>query len=157
MATAKAITRQEFEDFILPLGFVNIKIENTKELVYAKIVESNGQKLSLRVYSSLNPDGYSREVGADAIRVALFYRRKDNEIRMVGGDRRVHRVEGWRKNLGDRLGKWTDQIGPECPKCKAPTCLRKPKAPAKWKAFLGCSEYPVCSGSVQLPDLGNIV
>lgn len=155
MATATPITKQEFEDFVLPLGFVPVKIEGTKELVYGKIVQHTTHKLSLRVYSSINPDGHSRAVGADAIRVALFARKKNQQITMVGGDRRVHRVVGWRTNLKTRLDKWPEQLGPNCPLCDSPTVYREPDKGKKWKPFYGCSEYPVCKGS--MPDLATFL
>lgn len=149
MARAVVITRQEFENFVLPQGFQKIEIEGTIELVYAKIVTNGTNKYSMRIYSSITPDGTSRSVGADAIRVCLFYRNKANEPKMVGGDRRVHRVGGWRDNLAQRLLKWPEQIGPVCPKCGSPTVLREPKKGAKWPPFFGCIEYPNCNGSIK--------
>lgn len=146
MANAVLVTQTEFEKFVVPLGFQQIKIEGTVELVYAKIVKLNQYTFSLRIYSSINPDGNSRSVGSDAIRVALFI--KTDTIKMVGGDKRVHRVEGWRSNLGERLNNWQELLTKSCPKCNGLTALRKPKAGAKWKAFYGCINYPVCKGSV---------
>lgn len=155
MAKATLITQQQFEDFVFPLGFQLIQLPDVKELVYAKLVENDGQKLSLRIYSSITADGYSREIGADAIRVALFHRKKNNDIAIVGGDRRVHRVEGWRKNLAQRLEKWPAQLGPKCPWCGSPTNLREPRKGQNWKPFHGCCEFPLCRGVVSAAELAD--
>lgn len=122
MAHAVVITRDQMEALLIPQGFQAISLPRTVELVYAKIVRNvDNQAYSLRVYTSINPDGISRAVGADAIRVNTWVKIKDQQqvehILEVGGSKRVHRVEGWRNNLQDRIDHWVDCIGPRCPKC----------------------------------------
>ncbi len=148
MAHAVAITSSEMNAFLVPQGFKLIPVANTRELVYAKRVSKT---ISLRVYTSLEADGFSREVGADAIRVVAFTWFK-NAPRMVGGSKRVHRVAGWRQNLQKRLDHWQDMIGPACPLCGLPTNIRQPKAGQTWKAFHGCVSYPDCKGSIQIQE-----
>lgn len=155
MAVAVSITREEFEEFLLPKGFVlldpsvSTDLRGVRELVYGKIVDKG---LSLRVYSSIVPatdgsGGRSRDLGEDAIRVALVARvagsgnpGSPGEIRGVGSDRRVHRVAGWRKNLQERLDNWSDMLGPSCPKCGGHTVRRVSGRGPFW----GCANYPAC-------------
>jgi hypothetical protein len=81
-------------------------------------------------------------VGQDAIRVAVFWRDEtDGSIHMVIGDKRVHRVKGWRENLQKRLDRWSEGLGPSCPQCSAPMKLREPKGGAQWAPFYGCLRW----------------
>lgn len=130
MAKFTAITRSDFEDFLAPQGFVNITIPGTVELIYAKVVKvtdrggPDERQFCLRIYSTINPNGLARDNGSDAIRVECWAKVRGSIIR-VGGDKRVHRVEGWRGNLQARLDRWEDCIGPICPKCGMPTIEMK--------------------------------
>lgn len=146
MAKAIEITRDEMHEFLVGRGFIPLTIEGTKELVYGRIVAQN---LSLRVYTSI-VGGSSRGVGKDAIRTVLVTRINgrgpDSEIKIVGSDRRVHRVEGWRNNLQDRLDHWQEQLGLVCPKCGRMTVKRQSARGPFW----GCSAYPVCKSITPL-------
>lgn len=93
MAHYYNISRQEMHSFLSERGFTLIQLPGTMELVYGKRVDQGDKALSLRVYTGINPSGESRDVGKDAIRVALFVRVGDQVVH-VGGDKRVHRVEG---------------------------------------------------------------
>ncbi len=151
MATFTPITQQDAEAFLFPQGFAPVTLDGVSELVYGKRVDRDGLTLSLRVYTGINPNGESREKGTDAIRVTLFWRRPDGEIKMASGSKRVHRVEGWRKNLQARID--TIQPGRACTevhvvdgkpvKCGAPMVERK----SKRGKFLGCTNYPHCKGT----------
>jgi hypothetical protein len=145
MATAVQISQMDFENFVSPLGFNQIIVDRTREFVYAKQVEHNGKTLQLRIFSSID-GGISRSKGSDAIRVCLFFLAKNNQYKIVGSDRRVHRVGGWKNNLSDRLNNWREQMGPNCPLCGSPTVLREPKKGQHWKSFHGCVEWPSCNG-----------
>lgn len=139
MATYHNITREEMEAFLLPQGFQQITLPNTFELVYAKRVDHHGLALSLRVYSGIVPSGDSRGVGKDAIRVNLFWKNASGEIKKVGGSKRVHRVKGWRFNLGDRLFQWQQQFK-QCHNCGSPMVERQGKNGKFW----GCGNFPQC-------------
>lgn len=140
MAKAVTISRDEMHDFLIRRGFIILTLEGTKELVYGRIVAPN---LSLRVYTSIE-GACSRSIGSDAIRTVLVTRINgrgpESTIKIVGGDRRVHRVEGWRENLQDRLDGWRDQLGPVCHKCGRMTVRRESRRGPFW----GCSGYPEC-------------
>lgn len=141
MANYTNITKQEMDDFLLPQGFQQLdpaSMPSVKELVYAKRVDKDGLPLSLRVYTGINPNGRSRDAGADAIRCQVFWRRPDGRPVSVVGSKRVHRVEGWKKNLQARLDKLV--VGPKCDKCGAPMVLRKGKS----GEFYGCANFPEC-------------
>ena len=136
------ITRGEMEDFLLPMGFRPLPLDGTKELVYGKRVDSDAHKLSLRVYTGINPDGNSRVVGGDAIRCNIFWRTENGELRRVATSKRVHRVKGWRENLLDRLTNL--KVERICTLCGSPMVLRRGKSKGKPYEFYGCASYPVC-------------
>lgn len=140
MAVPAIITRVEMTHFLQAQGFQEIQLSGTRELVLARCVRlrPDAEPLSLRVYTSV--EGLeSRAKDADAIRVVLAAK-IDGEVKVVGCDRRVHRVRGWRQNLQDRLDGWRDQIGPVCNKCGSFTVRRRSKRGPFW----GCARYPVC-------------
>lgn len=143
------VTRQEIEAVLFPLGFVEVEVPGTVELVYAKRVDQGDLALSLRVYSGIDPSGDSRGCGEDAIRVTLFWRdctrsdpRDPNRplAVKVSGDKRVNRIQTWEKNLRSRLEKWDDFPKSKCPKCGRPMVVRS----GKYGDFLGCAGYPQC-------------
>ena len=146
-ATYVNVTVEDVEAFLGPQGFKAIPVERTRELVYAKRVDQprddgrTPNQLSLRVYTGIDPDGNSRDVGADAMRCVLFTRNDEGVVRKVATSKRVHRVAGWRANLQERL----DAIapGPDCPSCGAPTVLRT----SARGEFYGCSNFPTCRGT----------
>jgi hypothetical protein len=128
----------------------------TGEMVYGKRVWMQGstRQLTLRVYTTIDPwAGEARKKGSDAIRVALFWREiltnegGDEEAKpakLIGGDTKCLRVEGWRGNLGDRLQNWPDLLGPECPRCQRPMAEREYQGSKFW----GCTGYPVCKATI---------
>ena len=137
MAHYYNISRAEMDTFLTEQGFKPINLPGTVELVYGKRVDQGDKKLTLRVYTGINPSGESREVGKDAIRVALFVLVNGTPVH-VGGDKRAHRVEGWRKNLQNRLDNWFEGLPDhDCPKCGLPLTIRE----GKHGKFVGCSGY----------------
>lgn len=164
MATYYPITEEEMEDFLLPRGFRRMHMPGVNELVYGKRVdEPPGIPLTLRIFTGIDPFGNSRESGQDAIRVVCYAKKiltpeeamklkeaKDVEAKgnayifKVSGSKRVHRVEGWRKNLSARIEKCVDDLGPPCRKCGYPTIKRAGKFGKDF--FYGCASYPVCNG-----------
>ena len=139
MAEFTPLTQSDLDEFLGPQGFKAIPVEGVRELVYAKRADADGLALSLRVYTGVNPDGRSRDVGEDAMRVVLFWRRPDGEIVKCATSKRVHRVKGWRSNLQDRIDN--TKVEKRC-ECGAPMIRRKRKADKR--EFFGCSTFPVC-------------
>lgn len=136
MAIAVEVTRSDMHAFLTTQGFQEIQVPGTKERVYSKVVDKG---LCQRVLTSIVGES-SRGVGDDAIRVQLVVK-VDGQVRLVGMDKRVHRVEGWRKNLQIRLDRWREQLGPSCPKCGAATVQRTSRRGPFW----GCCRYPQCN------------
>ena len=156
MAKFTIISKQDFDRFFaerIEHNWQPVQLDGVHEMVYGRRVAPmvDGQRAAraatLRVYTSVVA-GESRSKGKDAIRVCLFQRGEDGAIRLVGGDRRVHRVEGWRKNLGERLDNWMELTGPDCPKCGKMMANRK----SKYGHFWGCSDYPNCKGIINTPS-----
>ncbi len=142
MAQAVVITREEMAQFLSLQGFKLVQVPGTKELVYGKIVGSN---LCLRVYTSIEGES-SRGVGEDAIRTVLVTKVGD-QVKFVGVDKRVHRVENWATNLQSRIDGWREQLGPGCPKCGCVTVRRT----SRRGFFFGCVRYPDCNGINPIP------
>ncbi len=140
------VTINEMDEFISSQGFKALVLPGTVERVYGRRVDRDGLQLTLRVYTGINPNGHSREVGADAIRCHVFWRDGTGTVRPCGGSKRVHRVKGWRKNLQSRLDAFEDLLGPQCPNCEAPMVERT----SKGKKFWGCSTYPTCKCTMQV-------
>jgi hypothetical protein len=139
------IPQEEFEAFLFPIGFQKIELVGVKELVYSRRIHSrhipHKLALSLRVFSGIESSGESRGVGEDAIRVCLFWRKNDGQIVKASGSKRVHRVNGWKNNLKNRLDGW-EQDFITCSVCGSPMVERKNGQ--KGNKFIGCCNYPVC-------------
>lgn len=141
MAKFTNVSKEDMEAFLVPQGFKAMSIEGTTELVYGKRVDHEGMPLSLRVYTGIWPSGESRGVGEDAMWVRLFFKTKEGKIVSLGCSKRVHRVQGWRKNLGNRIDAWQELLPKRmCPECGMPMVERK----GTFGAFFGCTGFPVC-------------
>lgn len=140
MAEYVNITKEEMEEVLSPQGFKQVSLPSTIELVYGKRVDVDGLMLTLRIYSSINPDGNARDVGEDAIRCMVMWRKEDGDVKKIGTTKRVNRVGGWRKNLQSRIDKLEDLVGPICTTCKSPMVERK----GTNNSFWGCSNWPNC-------------
>lgn len=158
------VTQTEMETLLFPLGFQRVRPSRTSELVYGKRVDQDGLPLTLRIYTGINPDGQSRDVGEDAMRVNLFMGvPKGNDpgtgkpvwdVVKLGGSKRVHRIApsksnptGWRGNLKCRIDAWTEYLPPHrCPKCSNPMLVRNGRS----GQFLGCAGYPNCKHTAPL-------
>lgn len=145
------ISKEEMHEFLTARGFTQISLPNTLELVYAKIVNFNSHKLSLRIYTAINPTGESRIKGADAIRVQFFWMYKGSPV-PVGNSQKCLRVEGWKKNLEQAIELRLDSENiKECPACSAPMVLRQSGDGTFW----GCStwKYTRCNGRSKTPNM----
>lgn len=148
-ATFYNITESEMTEFLSAKGFRKIELPNTVELVYGKRVDQDGNPLSLRVYTGINPNGHSRGVGEDAMRVVLFGKKSDGSIVKLGGSKRVNRVQTWKKNLGNRIDSWLDYLPKDsCAKCGSPMVPRK----GRNGDFLGCTSYPECKHTARIEN-----
>lgn len=143
-ATYTKISDAEMHEHLVHLGFEKIDLPGTYEKVYAKRVDVYGLMLSLRVYTTIEQGSGSRKVGKDAIRCELVWRAvKDTPqgdepyVFVVGRSVRVHRTQNWKNNLGKRVEKWLEMLGPACPKCGAPMLVRS----GKHGEFFGCSTF----------------
>lgn len=151
-ATYTPVTQSEMEEILLPQGFQRTSIPGVTEIVYSKSMERN---LELRVFSSIDPNGNSRACGEDAIRVRLFgldTLAVGDPWRPLSGSKRVHRTQGWRKNLQERIDKWAELTPPACPNCGGRMTERY-KQGKKSHKFWGCLRFPNCRGTLPItPD-----
>jgi hypothetical protein len=149
MAHYTNVTAQEMTDFLTPQGFKQLDLkkfdpfDRTTEMVFGKRVDHNGIQLTLRVYTGIDPSGQSRDVGVDAMRASLFMRKWNTadqkwDIMMLGGSKRVHRVQKWRQNLQERLDKWLEMFK-LCPRCGMPLMVKK----GRNGEFFGCTGYRI--------------
>lgn len=90
------ISEKEFDGFMLPLGYNPISLAFTNEKVYEREL---GNNIVIRVFSTLE-DGYTREVGRDAIRVCLVDKEKD---RGLGKAKKTLRTGNNPKDVFNRL------------------------------------------------------
>lgn len=145
MAHYKNVTQEEIEPFLFIRGFQKMNLPGTFELVYGKLMRHNEIVISLRIYTGIGLDGQSRAPGKDAIRLTLWIKDQFGKPKLIGAQRRVHRVYGWRKNLEQRIESWQELIGPFCPRCGSLMVLRAARKNKKNK-FWGCVKYPSCYG-----------
>lgn len=156
------ITFADMANFLSPMGFKTIQLAGTNEFVWGRrkdwqLFTEDGTELvdtiplTIRVYSSITIEG-SRKRGMDAIRVNLWAADSGGNVFMIGGDRRVHRVENWRQNLMERLQHWEQMTKPLCPICSAPMVHRGKKLPEG--GFYGCIRFfgKGCRGTRSLDD-----
>jgi hypothetical protein len=141
-ATYKNISLTEFDSYLKNLGFAPITVPNCKEAVYGKII---GPRLCLRIFSGIVGES-SRGCGEDAIRTAIVYKDEDGAIVPVGKQKRVHRVEGWKKNLANRIDEATTRTHETC-HCGRPMVVRKnAKTESEFWGCIGFSSKK-CSGT----------
>lgn len=149
MAEYYDISLSEMREFLESQGFQVIVVPRTREIVFSRRIKGSRYPLSLRVYTGITSSGHSRSVGKDAIRVTLWCKVAEDQIMMLGGAKRVHRVKGWKQNLQDRLDRWRDFLVADCPQCGWPLVLRKSKDKHE---FYGCIRYPACRFSCSTID-----
>lgn len=117
-------------------------IPGTTELVYGKLVRHGNHQISMRVYTSIDSTGNSRNCGEDAVRVMLFFKH-DGDVIPVGKPQKVLRITTWSKNLQKAIDRWDSEWN-DCPACGHPMVLRKGSKGDFW----GCCTWSKtrCSG-----------
>jgi len=150
------INRNEMHSFLLSQGFQAMSIPGTIELVYGKIVTHEGHKLSLRVYTAINPTGESRKKGSDAIRIQLFWM-YDGKPVPVGKAQKCLRVPTWKKNMTAAIAA---HAAPEnfktCPACGSPLVQRENGQTGE--EFWGCSTWikTKCNGKPKFVPVAKV-
>ncbi len=149
---AVTITAEQMDKLLSILNFRTISLPGTKELVYARgfhrlCADGFTLQCSQRVYTTIE-NGVSRPLGDDAIHVSVWCVAPRGDIIMLGGSKRVHRMENWRSNLVDRINQRDEMMKPFCPVCGAPMLLKKPRKAGAWQPFYGCIRFPQCTGSI---------
>jgi len=146
-ATYCNVTAADMRDYLEPRGFRQYGRDGVPdfggvgELVWGKVFPFGPGHICIRVYSGISKHTMqSREKGADAIRVVVFFRDTEGTIGKVGGNKRVHRVENWRNNLQNRIDAWEEAIEHKCDKCGSPMAVRtvKKEGPNKGRQFYSC-------------------
>jgi len=144
MATYYQISLDEIEQLLVDqLGFQKLPAEATTgcEAVYGLRLKTS-VPITCRVYTSITEgETEAREVGSDAIRVVLVSKDLDGKIVPLAKAKRVHRVEGWRQNLINRIEQIQTTIK-RCPRCGG--VLRERTNRFKKTKFYGCLKYPEC-------------
>ncbi len=154
MTRYQAVSRGDFELAAIQLSAKEVDLgPRCKEIVYERdITTASGvdYPFKLRIYSSIDQrDNECRSKGKDAIRV-LLVSKKDGKV--VRKSQRINRVgDQVMERVLDRcreLFRYAIDPTNKCPKCEdGMLVLREPKRGQTWKAFKGCSSYPVCKGS----------
>lgn len=135
------ISADEMSTFLKGRGFQPMKLPNTVELVFGKIVKFGKYTLSLRVYTGINPSGESRAKGTDAIRVDLYckYQPPNGKEypRSCGIPQKCLRVKTWEKNLGAAIDRAEDVENFRfCSECGNPMIQRQRNSDGH--KFWGC-------------------
>ena len=152
MATYYPVTLAEMRNFLEPMGFQQVDVgRDVREIVFSKGMRGfnfDGARIpiAIRVYTGINlSDVRSRANGSDAIRVSVWIK-IDNKPMMLHGQQRVHRVEGWRTNLENRIKSWKNTIGEVCPECGAPMTIKINGRTGE--PLMGCVRYRMgCRGT----------
>ncbi len=142
------ISREEFEtalgvgkgELVSGLAFLHRNLRGVKELVYEAI---QNDRLSVRVFSSIVPGTGSRDVGEDAIRCQRIYYNDDGKEQIIGTEKRVNRIQTWRKNLLSRIETMSKEEVIVCPLCSGPMKERR----GEFGKFIGCINFPACKGT----------
>lgn len=142
------ISAAEMETFLTDKGFQKMNLPGVTELVFGKIIRVGNLKLSLRIYTAINPNGESRECGSDAIRITLFHRftkpvAGPDQIEIIPvNSMKCLRTKNWRTNMSNAIDKV--QKIKVCPKCGNPMVERE----GQYGKFWGCTtwKYTQCPG-----------
>ncbi len=154
MAQYQAVSRGTMELYMMQLSAKQVDLgPRCKEIVFERdITTASGieHPYKLRIYTSIDErDEKCRAKGKDAIRVLLVSKKDD---KVVKKSTRINRVgDEVMDRVMDRcreLFRYAIDPANKCSKCEdGVLVLREPWKGQNWKAFKGCSNYPVCKGS----------
>jgi superfamily II helicase len=147
MSNFVVISRKEFEDFLNKFNVIDEP--SSKEIIYE--IPTDNSKVNIRIYSSIDISGGSRELGEDAIRCILIDNKSNKPIDKA---KRTHRMSNWKERLQEKiddLKKETKDLK-SCQTCGSIMVLRDgPKS-----QFYGCLSYPQCKTSMDLFGITRI-
>jgi hypothetical protein len=154
------ITRDELEEIVLSRGFRQTRRRGTVELVYEKrkkAVCDNGNVV-VRLFSSIDPDGFGRDCGKDTIRIVHLLYKDKQCIGPLSKCENIRRTNNWRKNLTAKLDDFDDKLekiemGYLCQTCGCPMILRSRKDGKR--SFYGCSGYGLTRCNFTMPYNSN--
>lgn len=131
-------TKLEFERSLVPHRFYEVNLKGTWEYVYDVMVPGL-TGYAVRIYSSIDKiTQYSRDRGADAIRLMII---KSNDYTHLGDHEKVLRTRGWHDRVAAKIQGLIDNLYKHiCPKCNSAMVLRS----GPHGKFMGCSKYPEC-------------
>lgn len=104
-------TLQEMHDFLTAIGMKRDEPSEhtrTKEITYSRLLsrDSEGNKTSIVVFTTIRHNGQTRRNGSDAIKVTLFA----EPFGFVKGTKRVNRTRNWRLNTLKRIEAMEDSL-----------------------------------------------
>lgn len=154
MAQYQAVSRGKVELYMMQLSAKEVDLgPRCKEIVFERdITTASGVEYpyKLRIYTSIDQrDNECRAKGKDAIRVMLVTK---DDGKVVIKSTRINRVgDDVMERVLDRcreLFRYAIDPANKCPKCNdGVLVLREPRQGQKWRAFKGCSNYPICKGA----------
>lgn len=141
--TYQAIYHNEFSSLMADMVFDNLSLKGCAEYVYQRTINNgpNPGRYAVRIYSSIDSSGVTREVGSDAIRVVLVDLTTDKMIESWRTNRTQNALVNVKKNARVAWGYVMDHHN-HCD-CGGLMVERK----GKNGNFLGCSMYPVCKAT----------
>lgn len=148
------VTRDEFEEALeeTKIDWHRLDLENVGEWVYQSgRLHGVPKTVVLRTYSTIDKrTNRGRGKGKDAIRSVIW---DVAEGRPVGGRKKTLRIKTWRSNLIPKLNELAEEahsMVTMCDSCGSHMVIRKNSKTDE--EFLGCSEYPDCKNTKNLPE-----
>lgn len=149
-----AVTRDEFEEALsdTKIDWHRLDLENVGEWVYQSgRLHNTPSTVVLRTYSTIDKrTNRARGKGKDAIRTVIW----DVALgRPVGGRKKTLRIKSWRSNLIPKINELAEEAGSMvtmCDRCGSHMVIRENSQSGQ--EFLGCSSYPDCKNTKELPD-----
>jgi hypothetical protein len=149
-----AVTRDEFEEALeeTKINWHRLDLENVGEWVYQSgHLHNVPSTVVLRTFSTIDKrTNKARGKGKDAIRTVIW----DVELgQPVGGRKKTLRIKTWRSNLIPKINELVEEVGQMviiCDRCGSHMVIRENAKTGE--EFLGCSSYPDCKNTKQLPD-----
>ncbi|MHA2494708.1 MAG: hypothetical protein ACXAEI_04405 [Candidatus Hodarchaeales archaeon] len=132
------IHQKEFEELMKQFDATTLKPKGTSEIIY-RVPISFAKELSIWVYSTIyRKTRVSRELGADAIRIVMFYQDKKAVMR----EPKTLRKGKWKENITRKIENLKNRATEyRCPEGH-PLVVRERKVDGK--PFHGCAAFPQC-------------